>query len=122
MVRLSRNLSAFAPKTLRPTWQNTLSSEMRNNEHQVTSPPGMAAASGTLAPEWTDHKGARVTLLASLDRIFTSLRGMEKFARPVLDEEEHFAGVGFSTVSQSAPFSSPASNRTNQAPGTGNHR
>ena len=25
--------------------------------NQVTSPPGMAAASGTLVPEWTDHKG-----------------------------------------------------------------
>lgn len=53
--------------------------------------------------------------LASLDRIFTSLQGRAEFARPVSDEEEHFAGVGFSTASRSAPSWMPASNRTNQA-------
>ena len=38
--------------------------------NQVTSPPGMAAASGTLVPEWTDHKGARVLFGLSRSHLY----------------------------------------------------
>ena len=84
--------------------------------NQVTSPPGMAAASGTLLPKWTDHKGARILGL-SRSHLY-ELAGAGKIRSACIRRKGALRGRRLFNCGRSAPSWMPASNRRHRAPET----